>query len=169
MINYIVELTFLIYGLFLLSRAQYLTCLILLVLSLILVTKGFQYKISIIITIIILLFITQYHLYFPYREQFINNQNNIEKIKRENENENIEGFKTMAEKELDSKIKKDKKRVKKEKTRLERELQRMYAGFPRRYIKNKIKLDTKSKDWGDALGKWSLLKENLFMIFNMSS
>jgi len=75
----------------------------------------------------------------------------------------------MAEKELDSKIKKDKKRVKKEKTRLERELQRMYAGFPRRYIKNKIKLDTKSKDWGDALGKWSLLKENLFMIFNMSS
>ena len=58
MINYIVELTFLIYGLFLLSRAQYLTCLILLVLSLILVTKGFQYKISIIITIIILLFIT---------------------------------------------------------------------------------------------------------------
>jgi hypothetical protein len=45
----------------------------------------------------------------------------------------------------------------------------MYAGYPRRYIKNKMKLDTKSKDWGNAIGKWSLLKENLFMILNMSS
>ena len=168
MINYIVELTFLIYGLFLLSRAQYLTCLILLVLSLILVTKGFQYKISIIITIIVLLFITQYHVYFPYREQFINIEKG-ESIEGTESTESIEGFKTMAEKELDAKIKKDRKKEKKQKARLERELQRMYAGYPRRFIKNKMKLDTKSKNWGDSLGKWSLLKENLFMIFNMSS
>jgi hypothetical protein len=117
---------------------------------------------------ILLLFITQYHVYFPYREQFKNNTNNIEYNNKE-ASENIEGFKTMAEKELDTKIKKDRKTEKKQKARLERELQKMYAGYPRRYIKNKMKLDSKSKDWGDALGKWSLLKENLFMIFNMSS
>ena len=69
MINYLVELIFLIFGFYLLNQSQYLTCLILLILSLILLTKGFKYKESIIITIIFIIFLTQYHTYFPDRQE----------------------------------------------------------------------------------------------------
>ncbi len=170
MMNYIVELTFLLYGLLLLSNAQYLTCLILLILSLILIMKGFPYKNSIIITIVILLFITQYHTFFPSRD--MKSYNNINNNGDDNSNDNnnsIEGFKTITEKKEDKEIKKNIKKEKRQKDRLDRELLKLYAGYPRRYIKNKMKLDKKSKDWGEALSKWSLLKENLFMIFNMEN
>ncbi len=171
MINYIVELTFLLYGLLLLSNAQYLTCLILLILSLIFIMKGLPYKNSIIITIILLLFITQYHTFFPSRDMKLNQYINEQK---ENENENekpiqIEGFKTISEKKEDREIKKNIKKEKRQKARLDKELLKLYAGYPRRYIKNKMKIDKKSKDWEEALSKWSLLKENLFMIFNMKN
>jgi hypothetical protein len=159
MINYIFELTFLLYGLFLLYKAQYLTCLILLVLSLILITKGFRYKESIIITIIFLLFLTQYHVYFPYREHYVNNEG-------KESNESIEGFKSNAEKKEDARIRKQKRSEKKDRIRLKREIKSSYAGYPRRYIKNKMKIDKKSKDWSEALNKWSLLKENFFIILN---
>jgi hypothetical protein len=171
MINYIVETTFLLYGLLLLSNAQYLTCLILLILSLIFIMKGLPYKNSIIITIVLLLFITQYHTFFPSRDmklnQYINEQNEYE-----NENEKltqIEGFKTINEKKEEREFKKNIKKEKRQKARLDKELSKLYAGYPRRYIKNKMKIDKKSKDWGEALSKWSLLKENLFMIFNMKN
>jgi hypothetical protein len=167
MINYIVELTFLLYGLLLLSNAQYLTCLILLILSLIFIMKGLPYKNSIIITIILLLFITQYHTFFPSRDmklnQYINEQNENEKYPQ------IEGFKTIAEKKEEREFKKNIKKEKRQKARLDKELSKLYAGYPRRYIKNKMKIDKKSKDWEEALSKWSLLKENLFMIFNMKN
>ncbi len=38
--------------------------------------------------------------------------------------------------------------------------------MPRTYIKNKKKIDKKPETWGDALGKWGLLKENLFILLN---
>lgn len=99
--------------------------------------------------------------------QYINEQ-------KENENENekpiqIEGFKTISEKKEDREIKKNIKKEKRQKARLDKELLKLYAGYPRRYIKNKMKIDKKSKDWEEALSKWSLLKENLFMIFNMKN
>ncbi len=158
--NYLVELTFLLYGIFLITQAQYLTCLILLVLSFILVIKGFNYNNSIIFTIIFLLFITQYHRFFPYRDR--DNSNN------ENQNNNeIEGFKSKSEiKIIDKKIKKREKKEKIRQKRLQEENNKYYSNYPRRYIKNKMKIEKKSGNWGNALSKWSLLKENLFILLN---
>jgi hypothetical protein len=160
--KYLVELTFILYGFFLITQAQYLTCLILLVLSFILVTKGFNYNTSIIFTIIFLLFITQYHRFFPYRDRDreVNNNENV------NNNE-IEGFKSKSEiKIIDKKIKKREKRKKIRQKRLGEENKKYYSNYPRRYIKNKMKIEKKSGSWGSALGKWSLLKENLFILLN---
>lgn len=156
--KYLVELTFLLYGFFLITQAQYLTCLILLVLSFILVTKGFNYNTSIIFTIIFLLFITQYHRFFPYRDRDI--------LIEVNNNE-IEGFKSKSEiKIIDTKIKKRQKRKKIRQKRLREENKKYYSNYPRRYIKNKMKIEKKSGSWGNALSKWSLLKENLFILLN---
>jgi hypothetical protein len=158
--NYLVELTFILYGFFLIIQSQYLTCLILLVLSFILVTKGFNYNTSIIFTIIFLLFITQYHRFFPYRDR------NIEDNSNENNNA-IEGFKSKSEiKIIDNKIKKRKKKNQIRQKRLSEENKKYYSNYPRRYIKNKMKIEKKSGSWGNALGKWSLLKENLFILLN---
>jgi hypothetical protein len=162
--KYLVELTFILYGFFLITQAQYLTCLILLVLSFILVTKGFNYNTSIIFTIIFLLFITQYHRFFPYRDRDIL----IEVNNNENRNNNeIEGFKSKSEiKIIDKKIKKREKRKKIRQKRLREENKKYYSNYPRRYIKNKMKIEKKSGSWGNALSKWSLLKENLFILLN---
>lgn len=161
--NYLVELTFILYGFFLITQAQYLTCLILLVLSFILVTKGFNYNISIIFTIIFLLFLTQYHRFFPYRDR----DREID-IDNENGNNNaIEGFKSKSEiKIIDKKIKKREKRKKIRQKRFGEENKKYYSNYPRRYIKNKMKIEKKSGSWGNALSKWSLLKENLFILLN---
>lgn len=155
--NYLVELTFILYGFFLIMQAQYLTCLILLVLSFILVTKGYNYNSSIIFTIIFLLFITQYHRFFPYRNR---------DIKEETVDE-IEGFKSKSElKRIDKKLKNSEKRKKIRQKRLTEETKRYYSNYPRRYIKNKLKIKQKSPNWGASLRKWSLLKENFFILLN---
>jgi hypothetical protein len=141
-------------------QSQYLTCLILLVLSFILVTKGFNYNTSIIFTIIFLLFITQYHRFFPYRDREVN-------INENKNNNEIEGFKSKSEiKIIDKKIKKRKKKEKLRQKRLEEENTKYYSNYPRRYIKNKKKIEKKSTSWGESLGKWSLLKENFFILLN---
>ena len=164
--KYLVELTFLLYGFFLITQAQYLTCLILLVLSFILVTKGFNYNTSIIFTIIFLLFITQYHRFFPYRDRDKDFNNNGNGNGNGNNNQ-IEGFKSKSEiKIIDDKIKKREKRKKIRKKRLMEENKKYYSNYPRRYIKNKMKIEKKSGSWGNALSKWSLLKENLFILLN---
>lgn len=178
MINYLVELTFLIYGFYLLNQSQYLTCLILLTLSLILFVKGFKYRESIIITIIILLFLTQYHKYFPYRE--IQNNNN-------NQNNSYEGFKNSKtileidereikddreirkenkERELKEKEKKERRKKRKYERLLAIQERKTYANYPTKYIKNIRKINGKTKSWGDSLYKWKYLKENLFIILN---
>ena len=163
--QYLVELTFLLYGLYLLSQYQYLTLLILLILSLILILKGVRHKESLIITIVFLLFITEYHKYFPFREK--NNEN----IENENiENENIENFRSNIE---DKKLKADKadrKRKRKErkkiKNRLQIEMNKNDSGLPVQYIKNKLKLNESSDSWGSTLSKWYLFKENFFILLN---
>jgi hypothetical protein len=174
--NYLVELTFILYGFFLITQAQYLTCLILLILSFILVIKGFNYNTSIIFTIIFLLFLTQYHRFFPYRDNDTTNINNISRndidtnnISRNDidTNNEIEGFKSKSElKIIDSKIKKSEKRKKIRQKRLLEENKKYYSNYPRRYIKNKLKIEKKSPNWGASLRKWSLLKENLFILLN---
>jgi hypothetical protein len=128
------------------------------------VTKGFNYNTSIIFTIIFLLFITQYHRFFPYRDRDIL----IEVNNNENTNNNeIEGFKSKSEiKIIDKKIKKREKRKKIRQKRLREENKKYYSNYPRRYIKNKMKIEKKSGSWGNALSKWSLLKENLFILLN---
>ena len=155
MINYLIELTFLLYGGLLIYQSQYLTCLILLVLSLVLITKGIKYKNSIIITIAVLLFITQYHRFFKV--------NNDIDTKTEDINE---GFKTMVEKKQDVRIKKSEKNAKIRRKKLVKETSKFYSNFPKSYVKNKEKIKKPSKNWGDALNKWSLLKENFFIILN---
>ncbi len=177
--NYLVELTFFLFGLYLLLQAQYITLLILLFLSLILVSKGIKYKASLLIPLVIILFITEYHKYFPYRQEIKNttpnnnsndseNDENIDNI--DNEIIEIEGFKTNQE---DIKIKKIKKEVreraksrKKIEKRLEKEIKKTNAGMPKRYINNQIKIKKKSNNLSEALDKWSLIKENLFIILN---
>ena len=182
MINYLVELTFLIYGFYLLNQSQYLTCLILLILSLILFIKGFKYKESIIITIVIIIFLTQYHIYFPYRE----NQNN-----NQNQNNALEGFKNSKtilerdgeeikieikddkeirkenkERELKEKERKERRKKRKQDKLLEIEEKKTYASYPTKYRKNIRKINETPKNWGDSLYKWKYLKENLFIILN---
>jgi len=178
MINYLVEITFLIYGFYLLNQSQYLTCLILLILSLILFIKGFKYKESIIITIIILLFLTQYHIYFPYRETQNNNNNQNNSYEGFKDNKTIleidekeikddkEIRKENEERELKEKEKKERRKKRKQEKLLEIEERKTYANYPTKYRKNIRKINTKSKNWGDSLYKWKYLKENLFIILN---
>ena len=42
------------------------------------------------------------------------------------------------------------------------ENKKYYSNYPRRYMK----IEKKSGSWGNALSKWSLLKENLFILLN---
>ncbi len=164
MINYLIELTFLLYGGLLINQAQYLTCLILLVLSLVLITKGIKYKVSIIIAIVILLFITQYHRFFNYRVKvdniILNEKNDVD------DKDINEGFRSMAEKKQDLLIKKSERNAKIRRKKLIKETSKFYTNLPQSYVKNKEKIKKPSKNWGDALNKWSLLKENFFIILN---
>lgn len=166
MINYLVELIFLIFGFYLLKQSQYLTCLILLILSLILLIKGFKYKESIIITIIFIIFLTQYHTYFPLKKT---KNNSLEGFRNDEKNKvkharNIK--KEKLEKELSIKERKEKKRKKKQQKILDMEEEKSYANFPKKYRQNVKKINKKSINWGEGLSKWNLLKENLFIILN---
>lgn len=175
--NYLVELTFFLFGLYLLLQAQYITLLILLFLSLILVSKGVKYKISLLIPLVVILFISEYHKYFPYRQEIKENNmnnsknNNIEDDESfDNENIEIEGFKTNQEdkqfKKIRTETKKRAKERKKANKRLEKEIKKNNSGMPKRYINNQIKIKKKSENLSDAWDKWSLIKENLFIILN---
>ncbi len=169
MINYLYELAFLLYGGLLIHQKQYLVCLIMLVLSLILILKGFKYKSSIIMTIILLIFITQYHHYFKNKET---RDKDLQISECDQTNTNInEGFasyykKTTAEKKKDKMIRKSERNEKRRQKRLKKESSSFFTRYPKEYIKNKEKIDKPSKNWGDALNKWSLLKENFFIILN---
>jgi hypothetical protein len=178
--NYLVELTFFVFGLYLLSQSQYITLLILLFLSLILVSKGIQHKSSLLIPLIIILFITEYHKYFPYRNEIKNKENNDnyndnyndldDNDLYDNQLDAIEGFKSNKEDKQINKIKKTvRKRMKTRKNnkkRLEKEMQKSNAGLPKRYIDNQIKIKSKSKNLSEAWDKWTLLKENLYILLN---
>ena len=172
--KYLVELTFFLYGLYLLNEAQYITFLILLVLASILMMKGINHKESLVITIVFLLFITQYHRYFPYREERnTENLQNLQNLQNNNlENETTEHFKINVELE-DEKYKAEKaerrkkrKERKKLKKRLETEMDKNTVGLPIQYIKNNLKIKEKSKSWSDALSKWYLFKENFMILLN---
>jgi hypothetical protein len=153
--KYLVELTFFLYGLYLLNEAQYITFLILLVLATILMMKGIHHKESLVITIVFLLFITQYHRYFPYRED--------DTREHFRNNDEFEDEKYKAEKAERRKKRKERKKLKK---RLEVEMDKNNAGLPIQYIKNNLKIKEKSKSWGDALSKWYLFKENFMILLN---
>ncbi len=157
--QYLVEITFLLYGLYLLHESQYLSLLILLVLSLILFIKGINHKESLVITMVILLFITQYHRYFPAREksQNIIVQENFKSKLNPNDK------KMIIEKEERKKKRNERKKIK---ARLEKEIKKSNSGLPIRYLKNKLKIDEKSNSWGDSLSKWYLFKENFFILLN---
>ncbi len=179
--NYLVELTFFLFGLYLLLQAQYITLLILLFLSLILVSKGIKYKSSLLIPLVIILFITEYHKYFPYRQEIKNNTSNdiensndlendenIDNI--ENEMIEIEGFRTNQEdikmKKIKTEVRKRAKSRKKIEKRLEKEIKKTHSGMPKRYVDNQIKIKKKSNNLSEAWDKWGLVKENLFIILN---
>jgi cell shape-determining protein MreC len=172
--NYLVELAFLLYGLYLLQEAQYLTLLILLLLSFILLSKGFKYKNSLIITIVILLFLTQYHRFFSSRhqiEQFnLKSTDEADQDEIEDIDDYIEGFRNNSNDRKYNEIlaaeKKKRKQRRKEKKRLATEYKKFTASLPRSYIKNKKKIEKKPESWGDALSKWGILKENLFILLN---
>ena len=157
--QYLVEITFLLYGLYLLQNAQYLSLLILLVLSLILVMKGVKHKYSLVLTMVILLFITQYHRYFPYREQI--------QIQSQYVQENFKSDPSDRQLKIDkAERKKKRKERKKLKERLENEMRKTDSGLPIRYIKNKLKIDEKTNSWGESLSKWYLFKENYLILLN---
>lgn len=172
--NYLVELVFLLYGLYLLQEAQYLTVLILLVLSFILLSKGFKYKNSLIVTVAILLFITQYHRFFPSRhpiEQFnLKSTDEADEDEMEEIIDSIEGFRNNSNDRKYAEIlaaeKKKRRQRRKGKKRLATQYKKFTSSLPRSYVKNKKKIDKKPESWGDALSKWGVLKENLFILLN---
>ena len=166
MINYLVELIFLIFGFYLLKQSQYLTCLILLILSLILLIKGFKYKESIIITIIFIIFLTQYHTYFPLKETENNSLEGFRNDEKKEVKHARDIKKEKLEKELLLKEKKEKKKKKKQQKILDMEEEKSYANFPKKYRQNVKKINKPSLNWGEGLSKWNLLKENLFIILN---
>ncbi len=172
--HYLVELVFLLYGLYLLQEAQYLTVLILLLLSFILLSKGFKYKNSLIITVVILLFLTQYHKYFPSRQPIetfkLKSTNEADEDEIEDIGDYIEGFRNNSNDKKYTEIiaaeKKKRKKRKRDNKRLEMQYKKFTSSMPRAYLKNKKKIDKKPESWGDALGKWGLMKENLFILLN---
>ena len=159
----LIEITLLIYGMYLLQQQQYLTLLILLLLSLILIMKGINYKESVLISIVFILFITQYHRYFPYRDQDtqIKEEDNdgIENFR----NRELEDLKLKSEKIERRKKRKERKKIKK---RVESEISKNQSDLPIQYLKNKVKINKKAESWGDALGKWYLFKENFLLLLN---
>ncbi len=164
----LIEITLLIYGIYLLQQEQYLTLLILLLLSLILIMKGVQYKESVLLAIVFILFITQYHRYFPYRNlddnkeyenESQNNNNEIEHFR----NREFEDLKLKAEKIERRKKRKERKKIKK---RLEKEISKNESNLPIQYLKNKVKINKKTDSWSDSLGKWYLFKENFLLLLN---
>jgi hypothetical protein len=165
----LIEITFLVYGLYLLNKSQYLTLLILLVLSTILITKGIHHKESIFITIVFLLFITEYHKYFPYREavdtEYIENNEPSQETQIENFKSKVD-LKFQAEKAERRKKLKEKKKIKK---RLKIEMEKNTSNLPIQYLKNNIKINEKAKSWSESLSKWYLFKENLFILLNKKS
>jgi hypothetical protein len=153
--QYLIEITFLLYGFYLLSQSQYLSLLILLVLSLILIMKGVKHQESLIITIVFLLFISEYHRYFPIKE--------TEKIIQENFKSDPNERKYKIEKAERKKKRKERKKIK---ARLEKEMKKNDSGLPIRYIKNKMKIDETTNSWSESLGKWFLFKENFMILLN---
>lgn len=172
--NYLVELVFLLYGLYLLQEAQYLTVLILLLLSFILLSKGFKYKNSLIITVVILLFLTQYHKYFPSRQPIetfkLKSTDEADEDEIESIGDYIEGFRNNSNDRKYAEIiaaeKKKRKKQKRDNKRLAMQYKQFTSNMPRSYLKNKKKIDKKPESWGDALSKWGLMKENLFILLN---
>lgn len=160
----LIEITLLIYGIYLLQQHQYLTLLILLILSFILIMKGVNYKESVLIAIVFILFITEYHRYFPSREQY-------SEIKEEENNDGIENFrnteledlKLKAEKIERRKKRKERKKIKK---RVEKEIAKNESNLPIQYLKNKVKINKKTNSWSESLGKWYLFKENFLLLLN---
>lgn len=163
----LIEITLLIYGMYLLQHQQYLTLLILLLLSFILIMKGINYKESVLIAIVFILFITQYHRYFPSRNDNDNdNSTNIDK-----EDDGIENFRNRELEDLKLKTEKIERRKKRKerkkiKSRVEKEISKNESDLPIQYIKNKVKIKKKAESWGESLGKWYLFKENFLLLLN---
>ena len=160
----LIEITLLIYGMYLLQHQQYLTLLILLILSLILIMKGINYKESVLVAIVVILFITQYHRYFPYREEDI-------QIKKEDNDDGIENFRNKEYEDLKLKAEKAERRKKRKerkkiKMRVEKEITKNESDLPIQYLKNKVKINKKPESWGEALSKWYLFKENFLLLLN---
>jgi hypothetical protein len=126
--------------------------------------KGVNYKESVLIAIVCILFITEYHRYFPSREQY-------SEIKEEENNDGIENFrnteledlKLKAEKIERRKKRKERKKIKK---RVEKEIAKNESNLPIQYLKNKVKINKKTNSWTESLGKWYLFKENFLLLLN---
>lgn len=172
--NFLLEATVLLYGYYLLYNSQYITYLILIVMSMIFVLKGISYKESLLFTLIFVLFVTQYHKYFPYRDEIIeykkNNETTIggfiteESITQESDNK--EGFKNSADLEIKKRAKKNRRSRKKIEKNINTNSKSVNSIFNKRYIHNEKMINAPSKNMGDSWRKWARLKENFYIILN---
>lgn len=155
--NYLLEATVLLYGSYLLYHRQYITYLILIVMSMIFVLKGINYQESLLFTLVVVLFLTQYHKYFPYREEV------------QAEPEIQEGFEiklSRKDKEMKERARKNRRSRKKHEKNMEIHMSKLNSMYPRRYIHNKKLIDRRSETLSDSWRKWARLKENFFIILN---
>jgi hypothetical protein len=128
--------------------------------SMILVIKRIDYKESLIFSMIFIIFITQYHRYFPYREDI-----SIENGKKEGFKSKASGL-SIEDKKIISRAKKNRKSRKKIETNIKKHSSSLNSLFPKRYVHNGNIIDKSSKNMSDAWKKWARLKENFYIIIN---
>lgn len=169
--NNLIEITTILYGLYLLKNQQYLTYLILVCMSMAFVINNVNYKESLLFSVIFLIILTQFHRYFPYREE-VGSIPNSTINQTSSQPPKIEGFSKNKNTEQDIKDNEIKKRAKKrhkERKRLEKKIdeamKKSYSNFSRRYQHNMKKIKKPSENFTDVIDKWSRLKENFYLIF----
>jgi len=166
--NYLLEITVLLYGSYLLYHSQYVTYLILIVMSMIFVLKGIKYQESLLFTLVFVLLLTQYHKHFPYRDEIKDNERENEPTKEGFEEglDTKEGFKSVADQELRLRAKKNRRSRKKIETNIAKNAKTLNSIFNKRYLHNEKIIDKQSKNMSDSWRKWGRLKENFYIIIN---
>uniref|UniRef100_A0A6C0E8M3 Uncharacterized protein n=1 Tax=viral metagenome TaxID=1070528 RepID=A0A6C0E8M3_9ZZZZ len=160
--NHLLEFTVLLYGLYLLYYRQYITYLILIVMSMVLVIKKINYKESLLFSMIFIIFVTQYHKYFPYRDTDKDRDDTLTSEGFKNKTKGL----TLEEKKIIARAKKNRRSRKKIETNIKKHSSSINSLFPKRYVHNDKIISSPSQNMSDSWKKWARLKENFYIILN---
>jgi hypothetical protein len=124
----------------------------------ILVIKRIDYKESLLVSMVVIIFITQYHKYFSYRVDVTGNPPYTEGFK----NNGV----TPDEKKIIARAKKNRRSRIKIEANIKKHSSNINSLFSKRYNHNDKIIDSPSENMSDSWKKWARLKENFYIILN---